>query len=232
MKTWTGMIPSWNHCILTSLECWQSTSELGNLKWYVGFAHFLMMLKMMQKMMRKHWKGTHTWAQVQGSRKPPGSPPCVSHGDPAAFVHEVGLGGSGPPGHVVWVVSHWEWWIWTGPATVSHPVPLVAKDMCLWESWILSGGERGDHETEQKRKTVSTATTPKTLALSMACAKQLCWSLSCLEPEKRGHHTGHWHGDSCRRKGLLSLYRDPAKHILREMRFQHNEKEKSDFTVA
>lgn len=33
-------------------------------------------------------------------------------------------------------------------------------------------------------------------------------------------------------KALLSLYRDPAKHVLREIRFQHNEKGKSDFTVA
>ena len=57
----------------------------------------------------------------------------------AAFVHTGDLGGSGPPSHVVWEVSHWGRWIWTGPATASHPVPLVTRGMCLWESSLFSG---------------------------------------------------------------------------------------------
>lgn len=124
--------------------------------------------------------------------------------------------GSGPPSHVVSLVSHQGWWIWTGPATVSHPVPLGTKGMCLWESWMFSGVRSVTKEQTKEEKRSAWSQLPR---LWLVCVMILPTKLTALQAcsfRKEGSlgTSASWQFP----ERLIAAAETPWKRVLREIR--------------
>lgn len=134
----------------------------------------------------------------------------------AASIHMGEWGGSGPPSHVVSVVSHQGWWIWTGPATVSHPVPLGTKGMCLWESWMFSGVRSVTKGKTKEEKRSAWSRLPRLwLVYTVILPTKLTAPLACsLRQEGSLGTSASWQYP----ERLIAAAETPWKRVLREIR--------------
>lgn len=158
--------------------CWLIASVLCNLKWYTDFAHFLMMLKMMEKITQEQWAGVNMFASEW--RKASWQLRSVSNFDLLPLSTWMTWVARGH--RAMWFesfISHWGGWIWTGPGTASHPVPLWLKACVCKRAGCFQGRDlwwrnrakkkNGQHSHGSPAAGLATTTSDQLRKQTLAC---------------------------------------------------------------